>query len=85
MAAAAAAGSVLSIGKTIGEVNEIAGSIAAAIEEQGAATREIADSVARAAKGRLDLFSPVPGKTSGFLAVFEPRKQTDMGPSSLGR
>lgn len=45
----------------------------------------IADSVARAAKGRLDLFSPVPGKTSGFLAVFEPRKQTDMGPSSLGR
>jgi two-component system OmpR family sensor kinase len=32
----------------------------------------IADSIARAAKGRLELFSPAPGQRDGFLAVFEP-------------
>ncbi|MET3528702.1 ATP-binding protein [Phenylobacterium koreense] len=34
----------------------------------------IADSIARASKGRLELVSPVPGKSSGFLAVFDPRQ-----------
>ncbi|MDR1968354.1 MAG: two-component sensor histidine kinase, partial [Burkholderiaceae bacterium] len=34
----------------------------------------IAENIARAAKGRLELFSPAPGKADGFLAVFEPQK-----------
>jgi methyl-accepting chemotaxis protein len=39
------------IGTTIGHMNEITGSIAAAVEEQGAATQEIARSVQQAAQG----------------------------------
>ncbi|MDZ5647058.1 methyl-accepting chemotaxis protein [Nitrospirillum sp. BR 11828] len=39
------------IGSTIHEVNEVAAAIAAAVEEQGAATREIARNVAEAADG----------------------------------
>ncbi|TWB18661.1 methyl-accepting chemotaxis protein [Nitrospirillum amazonense] len=39
------------IGTTIHEVNEVAAAIAAAVEEQGAATREIARNVAEAADG----------------------------------
>jgi methyl-accepting chemotaxis protein len=39
------------IGKTIGEINEVAVAIAAAVEEQGAATREIARNVEQAAMG----------------------------------
>jgi methyl-accepting chemotaxis protein len=39
------------IDRTIGQINEISGSIAAAVEEQGAATREIARSVQEAAVG----------------------------------
>jgi methyl-accepting chemotaxis protein len=39
------------ITRTIGKVNEIASAIASAVEEQGAATREIAHNVAEAARG----------------------------------
>jgi methyl-accepting chemotaxis protein len=39
------------ISRTIGEINDIAGSIAAAVEEQGAATQEIARNVSQAAMG----------------------------------
>ncbi len=39
------------IGRTVGEVNEIAATIASAVEEQGAATQEIARNVQQAAKG----------------------------------
>ncbi len=42
---------IVGITKTIGKVNEIAGAIAAAVEQQGAATREIASNVAQAARG----------------------------------
>ena len=41
--------SVKQIEQTIGEINAIAGSIAAAVEEQGAATAEIARNVAETA------------------------------------
>jgi len=43
------------ITKTIGQVNAIATSIAAAVEEQGSATQEIARSVAQAAQGTNDV------------------------------
>ncbi|MBV8840292.1 MAG: methyl-accepting chemotaxis protein, partial [Alphaproteobacteria bacterium] len=39
------------IGGTIGRISEIASTIAAAVEEQGAATQEIARNVSEAAKG----------------------------------
>jgi two-component system OmpR family sensor kinase len=32
----------------------------------------IAETIARSAKGRLELCSPIPGRTDGFMAVFDP-------------
>ena len=46
-----AVGAIEGIGGTIGEINEIASAIAAAVEEQGAATQEIARNVEQAASG----------------------------------
>jgi methyl-accepting chemotaxis protein len=46
-----AVGAIQGIGKTIGELNQIATAIAAAIETQGEATREIARNVQEAASG----------------------------------
>ncbi|CAO3362621.1 methyl-accepting chemotaxis protein [Azospirillum palustre] len=46
-----AVGAIRSIGLTIGRLNDIAASIAAAVEEQGAATSEIARNVQQAAGG----------------------------------
>lgn len=43
-------GAIEAITRTIGRVNEIASAIASAVEEQGAATREIAHNVAEAAR-----------------------------------
>jgi len=40
------------IGSTIGNINEVASAIAAAVEEQGAATQEIARDVEQAARGQ---------------------------------
>src|SRR5262249_50056823 len=47
------------IGGTIGRVSDIAATIAAAIEEQGAATQEIARNVQQAAQGTNDVASNV--------------------------
>ncbi len=47
------------IGGTIGRISEIAASIAAAVEEQGAATREIARNVQEVAKGTTDVASNI--------------------------
>jgi len=46
-----AVGAIHEIGNTIGKMNEIASAIAAAVEEQGAATKEIARNVQEAAYG----------------------------------
>ncbi len=45
----------------IGQVNETAGAIAAAVEEQGAATAEIARNVAEAAKGTMEVTTNISG------------------------
>ena len=58
-----AAGAIEGIGKTIGEVNEIASAIAAAVEEQGAATSEIARNVEQAAAGTNDVSSNIASVT----------------------
>jgi methyl-accepting chemotaxis protein len=44
-------GAIKAIGETIGRISQIASGIAAAVEEQGAATQEIARNVGEAAKG----------------------------------
>ncbi len=46
-----AVGAIQGIGATIGRIDEIAATIAAAVEEQGAATHEIARNVQQAAQG----------------------------------
>jgi methyl-accepting chemotaxis protein len=47
------------IGETIGRISEIASTIAAAVEEQGAATQEIARNVGEAAKGTAQVASNI--------------------------
>jgi methyl-accepting chemotaxis protein len=51
------------IAGTIGKINEIAGGIAAAVEEQGAATRSIATNVTEAAQGTSEVTSNIAGVT----------------------
>ena len=46
-----AVGAIRGIGETIGKISEISSNIAAAIEQQGGATHEIARNVQEAAKG----------------------------------
>ncbi|HVJ54626.1 MAG TPA: cache domain-containing protein [Aliidongia sp.] len=46
-----AVSAIVSIGRTVGQMNEITTAVAAAVEEQGAATGEIANSVQQAATG----------------------------------
>ena len=51
------------ITETIERINEIAGGIAAAVEEQGAATQEIARNVQEASKGTQDVSQNIVGVT----------------------
>ncbi len=57
----AAAEAIARIDKTIGTMNEISTSIAAAMEEQGAATQEIARNVQEAARGTAEVTSNIVG------------------------
>ncbi|MBV8534450.1 MAG: hypothetical protein JO128_02585 [Alphaproteobacteria bacterium] len=50
---------IKAISGTIGQIHEIATSIASAVEEQGAATQEIARSVQQAASGTSDVSSHI--------------------------
>ncbi|WP_168220542.1 methyl-accepting chemotaxis protein [Azospirillum thermophilum] len=50
-----AAGAIADVGRTIATMNEVATTIAGAVEEQGAATREIARNVGQAADGTRDV------------------------------
>ena len=56
-------GAIEGIGKTISEISEIAGAIAAAVEEQGAATQEIARNVQQAAQGTESVSQSISGVT----------------------
>jgi methyl-accepting chemotaxis protein len=55
---------IRSIGNTIGEINEVTTAIAAAVEEQGAATREIARNIQHAAGGTSEVSSNIVGVSS---------------------
>ena len=52
---------IRSIGSTIQRVNEIAAAIAAAVEQQGAATREIARNVQQASQGTNEVSRHISG------------------------
>ena len=58
-----AVGAIDAIGKTIAEIDEIAATIAAAVEEQGAATQEIARNTQQAALGTQEVSSHIVGVT----------------------
>ncbi|HJP53460.1 MAG: methyl-accepting chemotaxis protein [Rhodospirillales bacterium] len=51
------------IGETIGEIDEVAAAIAAAVEEQGAATQEIARNIEQAATGTREVTVNITGVT----------------------
>src|SRR5579883_1809358 len=56
-----AVGAIRKIGQTIGEINDVSTAIAAAVEEQGAATREIARNIQHAAGGTSEVSSNIIG------------------------
>ncbi|MGV7214167.1 methyl-accepting chemotaxis protein [Bradyrhizobium sp. UFLA05-112] len=56
-----AVGAIRGIGQIIGEINDVTTSIAAAVEEQGAATREIARNIQHAAGGTSEVSSNIVG------------------------
>jgi methyl-accepting chemotaxis protein len=55
---------IRSIGNTISEINEVTTAIAAAVEQQGAATREIARNIQHAAGGTSEVSSNIVGVSS---------------------
>src|SRR5450432_199729 len=55
---------IRSIGNTIAEINDVTTAIAAAVEEQGAATREIARNISQAAGGTSEVSSNIVGVSS---------------------
>jgi methyl-accepting chemotaxis protein len=59
--ATSAVGAIRNIGQTIGEINEVTTAIAAAVEQQGAATREIARNIQHAAGGTSEVSSNIIG------------------------
>ncbi|MEQ9520551.1 MAG: methyl-accepting chemotaxis protein [Parvibaculum sp.] len=61
--------SITSVSSMIGKLNEISGAIAAAVEEQGAATSEIARSMAEASKGVGDITSGISSVSSNVRDV----------------
>ena len=56
-----AVGAIRKIGQTIGEINDVTTAIAAAVEEQGTATREIARNIQHAAGGTSEVSSNIVG------------------------
>ena len=62
---------IQAIGGTIGSVNEIATAIAAAVEEQGVATAEIARNVQQAARGTQEVSSNITGVSQAATATGE--------------
>ena len=60
---------------TIRKINEIAGGIAAAVEEQGAATREIASNINEAAQGTSNVTTNISGVTQASAEVGDAANQ----------
>jgi methyl-accepting chemotaxis protein len=78
-------GSIEAIGRTIGEISEIATTIATAIEQQGAATQEIARNVQQAASGTQEVSANVGGVTEGAAATGIAANQVETAAGNLSR
>jgi methyl-accepting chemotaxis protein len=82
-----AANAILGIGNTIGEINHIASMIAAAVEQQGSATDEIARNVDQAAQGTTEVTRNISGvnraaETSSASATQVLSSATDLAQQS---
>ena len=75
-------GAIERIDGTIGRMNEISTSIAAAMEEQGAATQEIARNVEQAARGTADVSSMSAGSTGPPTRPVPPRSRCSRRPTA---
>ncbi|WP_424629152.1 methyl-accepting chemotaxis protein [Bradyrhizobium sp. SYSU BS000235] len=62
-----AVGAIRSIGSTIGQINDVTTAIAAAVEQQGAATREIARNIQHAAGGTSEVSSNIVGVSQASI------------------
>jgi methyl-accepting chemotaxis protein len=69
------AGAIQGIAGTIGTLDNIAAAIAAAVEQQGSATREIARSVQQAAQGTASVTEEVAGVSAGTTSLGEAARQ----------
>jgi methyl-accepting chemotaxis protein len=72
------------IGQTIAKINQIASGIAAAVEEQGAATQEIARNVQQAAAGTGEVSSNIAGVTQAAGETGSSASQVKDAASTLG-
>ncbi len=80
-----AAEAIAGIRKTIGEVNEIATAIAAAVEEQNTATEEISKNVQQAAAGTREVSSNISGVTQAAGETGQAAQQVLESAQSLSR
>jgi methyl-accepting chemotaxis protein len=80
-----AVGAIKGIGDTIGSINDIATAIAAAVEEQGAATREIARNIQEAAAGTQEVSSNIVAVTLAAGETGEAATQVVDAASELSR
>jgi methyl-accepting chemotaxis protein len=72
------------IGGTIAEVSEVATAIAAAVEEQGAATQEITRNTQQAAQGTQDVSDNIAGVTEGADATGASAQNVRLAADALG-
>jgi len=73
------------VARTIGEINDVAASIASAVEEQGAATSEIARNVQQAAAGTQYVSSNIAGVSGAVAASREVAAQVRQAADALSR
>ena len=80
-----AVGAIRNIGQTIGEINEVTTAIAAAVEEQGAATREIARNIQHAAGGTSEVSSNIVGVSTASAEAGSAASEVLSASSALRR
>ena len=80
-----AVAAIKEIGGTIGRIAEIASTIAAAVEEQGAATQEISRNVQRAADGTAEVAANITDVQRGASATGSAASQVFSAAQSLAR
>jgi methyl-accepting chemotaxis protein len=80
-----AVGAIQNIGQTIGEINEVTAAIAAAVEQQGAATREIARNIQHAAGGTSEVSSNIVGVSTASAEAGSAASEVLSASSALRR